>query len=185
MNKELITRTNSELCYVVSASASIDADTVYLEIEDENGNKLKIALDLVSANGLRIAIGSLQNISRLVLPKNPMGDYQCHFLSIKYRKDGEIVFDKDNGETAPLGKYIDIDDGLISFNKDDVLWISVALKDANVCEIEEKEFLTVIFPEKKTLEELKEKLDKEIFPFDRFGKTNKLSYGYFHSIKEE
>lgn len=185
MVRELLSKSNSKISKIISASAIRDADIIYLEFEDVKGDQTKLELDPVSANGLRIAIGSLQNIPRLVLPTNKQGEYQSHFLSVKYTESGTLTFYKKDKETEPLGKYVDIEDGMIAFNDDDLLWIGFSTENAELCKLVSKDFFVLSFPEKKVLNNLKEQLDKEIFPFNRFGKTNKLSYGYFHTIKEE
>ena len=139
----------------------------------------------VSANGLRIAIGSLQKIPKLVLPINKEGEYLSHFLLIKYISDGITMFHKEDQKSEPLGKYTDIEDGMVVFNKDDVLWIAFSVKNAICNNLDgPKKYFVISFPEKEPLEKFKEFLDKKLFPFERFGKTNKLSYGYFHTIKE-
>lgn len=185
MDRLLITKTNSKISNVISASGKRDADIIYLEYKDDNGGITKMQLDPVTANGLRIALGALQDIPRLVLPVNKKGEYLSHFPSVKYSMDGITLFYKKDKESKPLGKYIDIEDGMLLFNKEEVLWIAFSVKKAIVNEFLTKKYFVLAFPEKEALTKLKELLDKKIFPFERFGKTNKLSYGYFHTIKEE
>lgn len=183
MNRELIHESNSELVTIVSVSVEEDVDAIVFKAEDELGSIVKLALDFVSANGFRIAFSSLQDVPPLILPKSILGDYHCHYLRIEYTKD-DLVFEKENGNTEPLGKYMDIDDGMICFNRDEVLWIGFSTKENIICTLDaDKEYL-VLKISKDILEILRETMDF-IFPFNRFGKDNKLSYGYFHSIKEE
>ena len=185
MNRELILESNSEIFTIVSVSAEKeDEDTIVFEAENELGFTIKLKLDAVSANGFRIAIGSLQDVPPLVLPKNILGEYQCHYLEILYKEEGETVFEKKNGHTLPYGKYIEIEDGMIAFNKDEILWVAYSTNESIICTLEEdKEYFVLELP-KEILDGLRDTLD-DIFPFNRFGKNNKLSYGYFHSIEEE
>lgn len=184
MDRQVITPSIARVNNIISASGKRDADIIYLNYEDDKGGITKLQLDPVSANGLRIAIGALQKIPRLVLPVNKAGEYMSHFLSVEYDFEGTLFYKKDQ-ETKPLGKYVDIEDGLIAFNKDDTLWVAFSTKKATIDKIAPKKYLVLAFPERSVLEKHKEILDKKIFPFERFGKTNKLSYGYFHTIKEE
>lgn len=182
MTRELIKRNNSHISKVVSVSIE-GTDTVLLTIEGENQDKAILELDVIGANGLRIAISSLQDIPPHILPKNILGDYQCHYIHILYNAEG-IEFEKENGETIPFGKYYEIEDGLIAFNNEEILWVCVSCKNAKVCTLDEsKEYLVFEIP-KEILEETRKPMNK-IFPFNRFGKDNKLSYGYFHTVKEE
>lgn len=184
MDRLAITESNSKLSKIISASAEMDADIICLECKDTLGGVTKLNLDLVSANGLRIAIGALQKIPRLILPFNEKGEYLSHFPVVKYTL-GSILFHKKDRDSEPLGKYIDIDDGMLVFNKEKTLWIAFSVKRAIVNELSPKQYFVLSFPDKEVLSELKKTLDKKIFPFERFGKTNKLSYGYFHTIKDE
>lgn len=184
MNRELITSATSKVNIIMSESHFLDSDMVYFEFKDMTGGVTKLTLDLVSANGLRIAIGALQKVPRLVLPVNPKGEYICHFPEIKYSR-GDLLFHKKDKESEPLGKYIDVDDGLIAFNREDMLWVGLSTRGAIVDKIAPKKYLVLKFPDKELLKSVKKSLDDKIFPFERFGKTNKLSYGYFHTIKEE
>lgn len=185
MEKELITESNSKMLNIVSVSIEKNGtDTIIMTMEDENHDKVIITIDTIGANGFRIGMASLMDVQPLILPLDKKGDYQCHYERYTLINDeGEILFDKKNGETKPLGKYTEIDDGMILFTKNDKLWASVQLSNYLVCKIEDMEYLTLTFQKKFLDEFFRKKLDK-IFPFNRFGKNNKLAYGYFHSSKE-
>lgn len=184
MDRLVITESNSKVSKIISASAEMDADIICLECKDTLGGVTKLNLDLISANGLRIAIGALQKIPRLVLPFNEKGEYLSHFPMIKYTL-GETLFYKKDQNSEPLGKYVDIEDGMLMFNKGKILWVAFSVKEAIINELSPKKYFVLSFPDTEVLSDLKKTLDKKIFPFERFGKTNKLSYGYFHTIKDE
>ena len=180
MNREFIRETNSHISKVVSVSVEEGTDTVLLTMIGEYGDKAKLTLDMIAANGLRIATSSLQDIPPHILPKNKLGDYQCHYTHILYNTD-DIEFEKENGETMPLGKYYEIDDGLIAFNYEEIFWLCISCKNAKICTLDKSKKYIVFTIPKKILESFRKSMDK-IFPFNRFGKDNKLAYGYFHSI---
>lgn len=187
MEKELIHESNSFKLDIVSVSIrKEDTDTILITMKDEIGNRVELLIDNIGANGFRFAMASLMDVQPLVLPLDKEGDYQCHFKRyrfVNYR--GYLIFDKENGITKPLGKYKEIDDGMITFRRDNKLWLSVKLIDYSYCAIsDDYDYITLRFKKKFFDEIFRVKLDK-IYPFNRFGKDNKLAYGYFHSSKGE
>lgn len=184
MNKELITTSNSELSRIVSLSVEDGDDTILFEFEDTNGNLTKLTLDIVGANGLRIALSALQDIPPYTLPIAKKGEYQCIYPKALYYKDDELVFNKSLGNPEPFGLYTSVGDGLITFNKtEEEVWVSFDANGTKLKTVYDKDFLSLRFDAEKS-EELKLRLD-EIFPFNRFGRKNKESYGYFFSNTEE
>lgn len=183
MERESINNTNSFRLNIVSVSVEKeDTDTILITMKDDEGDKIKLFIDNVGGNGFRIAMASLMDVPPLVLPLDKGGDYQCHFIKCKIEEpDGNLIFEKNNGETEPLGKYIDIEDGMITFREGDLLWSAIKIEDYIVSTIPDiYDYLVFTFEKELLDEKFRVKLDK-IYPFNRFGKINKLSYGYFHS----
>lgn len=182
MDREKILSSEIKKSRVVSVSVE-GIDTIYMTLLDEDENEIELILDVVAANGFKMAIGSLQNIPPLSLPKNPTGEYQCHYERITFTESGEVAFEKENGITEPFGLYTFIEDGMIVFNEVEELWLCFSCEDATICTFEE-DYVAIIIPI-HVLEVLKREILDYIFPFNRFGKDNKMSYGYFHTIEEE
>lgn len=183
MDKELINRSNSKIVNIVSVEMKeTDTDTILVTMMDEDNIEIIIEMDKVGLNGFRMAIASIMDVQPLILPLDKKGEYQCHYIEICVNNEGIVIFHKENGITRPLGTYVEIDDGMIVFSKDNdtKLWVSMKLEDALECSIVDKEYFTLLFKKEFLDEDFRKKLDK-VFPFNRFGKDNKLSYGYFKS----
>lgn len=179
MKRKEITEETCEISVITSVSVEGGNPVVFL-FSDYFGNQTELTMDEIGANALRIAIGSLKNLPPLFLPKSPEGEFQCIYPRVHYTriKDG-IEFEKELGDAKPLGRYDTIDDGIILYTETGTSVMCFNCEDSAL----EKERL-VLFLSDDILETMKMQLDK-IFPFNRFGKKNRLSYGYFKTPTTE
>lgn len=141
------------------------------------GREATLSMDNIGANALRIGIASLLNIPPLVLPKSADGELQCTYPKIHYHRGGEdnTEFEKELSPASPLGQYHGVDDGMLVYLLDGSLVFCFDCKESAL----EKDRL-VIYVSSEQAEAIKHQLDR-IFPFNRFEKRNRLSYGYFKS----
>lgn len=179
------TEIDKETCEImVAENVTVEErENITFQFSGMLGSGATLSMDNIGANALRIGIASLCNIPPLVLPKSDEGELQCRYPKIQYHRGDEdnVEFEKELGPASPLGQYHGVDDGMLVYLLGGSLVFCFDCSESAL----EKDRLVICVSQEQA-ETIKRRLD-DIFPFNRFERINRLSYGYFKSgmVKRE